>query len=83
MDGAGAQLDLLGRAVLEQLAGFDLALQGRVEAQHAVDAEHVRDEVVGEGGEAVEVARASATPMRSTSAAAIWARLKKGTGRPS
>ncbi len=53
--GAGAQLDLLGRAVLEQLAGFDRLLQGGVESQDAVDAEDVRDEVVGEGGEPVAV----------------------------
>lgn len=51
VDGAGAQLDLLGAAVDEQLAGVDPCLQGGVEAQHAVEAKHVRDEVVGERGE--------------------------------
>ncbi len=35
----------------EQLASFDPRLQLRVEPQHAVEAQHVRDEVVGEGGE--------------------------------
>ena len=53
MHGAGAQLDLLGRAVLEQLPGVDRPLELGVESEHAVEAEHVRDEVVGEGGEAL------------------------------
>ena len=56
MDRAGAQLDLLGRAVDEELAGFDPRGQPRVEPEDAVDPQHVGDEVVGEGGEAVEVA---------------------------
>ena len=57
VDRAGAQLDLLGAAVDEQLAGVDPRLQRRVEAQDAVEAQHVGDEVVGEGGEAVFVAK--------------------------
>ncbi len=53
MDRAGAQLDLLGAAVIEQLAGVDPFLQRWIEPQDAVEAQDVRDEVVGEGGEPV------------------------------
>jgi hypothetical protein len=55
MDGAGAQLDLFRRAVDEQLPGFDRLLQAPLEPEDAVDAEDLRDEVVGEGGEAPAV----------------------------
>jgi hypothetical protein len=55
VNGTGAQLDLLRRAVLEQLPRFDLLLQRRVESQQAVDTKDVGDEVVGEGGEPISV----------------------------
>jgi hypothetical protein len=45
----------LGAAGLEELAGVDAAGQLRVVTEHAVHAQHVRDEVVGEDREAVEV----------------------------
>ena len=57
MDGAGAQLDLLEGAVDEQLTAVDRLLQGGVEAEDAVDAQHVGDEVVGESGESLRAAQ--------------------------
>jgi len=66
----------------EQLLGFDPRGQVRVEPQHSVEAEDVGDEVVGESGEAVEVAELGELGA-ARSAAATWARLKKGTSRPS
>ena len=45
---AGADLDLLGRVVVEQLATIDPADERRLELEHAVDPQHVRDQVVGE-----------------------------------
>src|SRR5207302_3640705 len=49
-------LDLLGTAMLEQLALLDPPAQLRLEAQHSVDAQHVWDEVVGEHRQPIEVA---------------------------
>ena len=49
VEGAGAQLYLLGGAVDEELFGFDPVGQIGVEPEDAVDAEDVGDEVVGEG----------------------------------
>src|SRR3954464_12463447 len=45
---AGPDLDLLGRVVREALLLVDAGDELGVEAQDAVDAQHVRDEVVGE-----------------------------------
>ncbi len=53
----GADLDLLPRVVLEQRAGVDASHEVVVELEHAVDAQDVRDEVVGEQRQAVEVVR--------------------------
>ena len=55
VDRAGAQLALLCPAGLEQLAAVDARRQRLVEHQHAVEAQHVRQEVVGEDGQLVDV----------------------------
>ena len=52
---AGADLDLLGRAVLDQLLAFDPADQPRFELEDPVEPEHVRHEVVREHGQPREV----------------------------
>ena len=41
--------------MLDQLLGVDAGDERVVELEHAVEPEHVRDEVVGEQGQAVEV----------------------------
>src|SRR5689334_6695052 len=45
---AGADLDLLGRSVLDQVTALDALRQCCVEAQDPVEAQDVGDEVVGE-----------------------------------
>src|SRR4051794_34640775 len=45
---AGADLDLLRRVVLEQLLRLDPGDERRLELEHAVEPQHVRDQVVGE-----------------------------------
>lgn len=59
MDRAGAQLNLLGGIVDQQLAGFDPRGQLGIEVEDAVEMEDVGHDVVGEGGEAVEIAKPS------------------------
>ena len=51
-----ADLDLLGRAVLDQLPALDPADQLRVEPEDAVEPQHMGDEVVGEHRQPLEVA---------------------------
>src|SRR4051794_8596323 len=53
---AGADLDLLGRVVLDQLLGVDAGDQIGIELEHAVDAQDVWHEVVGEQRERTEIA---------------------------
>ena len=55
MQRAGPDLDLLRGVVLDQRAGVDARDEVVVELEHAVDAQHVRDEVVGEQGQPVQV----------------------------
>ena len=45
---AGAKLDFLRAAVLDQLAPVDPGDQSRVQAQDSVETEHVRDQIVSE-----------------------------------
>jgi hypothetical protein len=52
---APAQLDLLAAPVLELLAGVDARGEPRRVLEHAVVAQDVGEEVVGEDGEAVDV----------------------------
>ena len=80
---AGADLDLLGRVVLDQLLGVDPGDEVVVELEHAVEPQHVRDEVVGEERQRGRGRRAGARPASARSAAAICARLKNGTASPS
>ena len=58
MQRAGADLHLLGRVVLDQRAGVDPSHELVVEAQDAVEAQDVRDEVVREKGERRQVVAA-------------------------
>ena len=55
MQGAGSDLHLLGRAVLDQLPAVDAGDERGGEVQHAVEAQHVGDQVVGEHRQPVEV----------------------------
>ena len=55
VEGARPDLDLLRRAVLDQLLRVDPGHELRLEAQDSVEAEHVGDEVVGEHRELIEV----------------------------
>src|SRR4051812_20969847 len=52
---ARPDLDLLGGVVVQALLAVDAGDEVRVEAQDAVDAQHVGDEVVGEQRQPVEV----------------------------
>ncbi len=61
MHSARPDLDLLGRAVLDQLPAFDAGHQLGVEPQHAVEPQHVRHEVVGEHRQLIEVVELSDT----------------------
>jgi hypothetical protein len=74
MDRRGPDLALELAAVLELDALVDLGGELVVVAQHAVEAQDVGDEVVGEDREAVDVReRGDAASWRSL--AVIWARL--------
>ena len=59
----GADLDLLGRAGSQELLAVDAGGELRRVAEHALHAQHVRDQVVGEERELAEIAEcAGATP---------------------
>ena len=75
MHRAPADLALL-LARRQQLAGVDPGGQRGVVPEDAVHAKHVRDQVVGEDRQAVEVEN-SATPASARSFGAIWARFQK------
>ena len=56
MQRAGTDLHLLTRVVLDQLLALDPVNQRRVKVEDAVEPEHVRNEVVGEHRQAIEIA---------------------------
>ena len=62
VDRARPDLDLLGRAVLDQLPALDSRDQLGIEPQHAVEPQHVRHEVVGEHRQLREVVEAPRHP---------------------
>ena len=78
VDGGGAQLDLLGGAVDEQLAGFDPGAEAgsrpRMPSRRRTWGTRLSAKAVRRSRSARPT-----TPARSRSAASSWARLKKGT----